>query len=334
MSNVFANGNEISAKKDGNKSICAMPDVCLSPPSPPAGPVPIPYPNSSDASKTSDGSKTVKIGGDEVGLKNQSTYKNSNGDEAATKSLGMGVVSHNIQGPLKHAAWSMDVVIEGCNAIRHLDMTTQNHGTPTNVPGIDLGSLAPPTGDPECVELENKAREAVKNDTTNGTLPPGVAHVTAVDSNGWGYKSAQPADCIKSEASDGYSGEHSKDNHPCDGKPHNSNSQGNRNHCECKIMHEAVDGLGLKAGGSITMRVNWNVGGQPPELSNSPCQSCMGSICETAMECNIEIFICKGDPLEKKEAPCKQTKHKPGTQAHADSAHGRGHSNSWVGSGW
>src|SRR5882672_9880475 len=164
MSNVFANGNEISAKKDGNKSICAMPDVCLSPPSPPAGPIPIPYPNSSDASKTSDGSKTVKIGGDEVGLKNQSTYKNSNGDEAATKSFGMSVISHNIQGPLKHAAWSMDVLIEGCNAIRHLDMTTQNHGNPASVPGIDLGKLKPPTGDPECVELEKQSREAVADD--------------------------------------------------------------------------------------------------------------------------------------------------------------------------
>src|SRR5664279_4501228 len=105
--NVFANGMEISGKASGNESLAAMPDVCLSPPSPPAGPIPVPYPNSSDASKTTDGSKSVKISGDEVGLKDQSTYKDSNGDEAATKSLGMGVVSHNIQGPLKHAAWSM-----------------------------------------------------------------------------------------------------------------------------------------------------------------------------------------------------------------------------------
>src|SRR4051794_27589157 len=96
--NVFANGMEISGKKDDNKAIASMPDVCLSPPSPPAGPVPIPYPNTSQASDTSDGSKTVKIGDDEVGLKNASIYKKSTGDEAATKSLGMGVVSHNITG--------------------------------------------------------------------------------------------------------------------------------------------------------------------------------------------------------------------------------------------
>jgi hypothetical protein len=35
--NVFANGMEISCKKSDNKSIAAMPDICLSPPSPPAG---------------------------------------------------------------------------------------------------------------------------------------------------------------------------------------------------------------------------------------------------------------------------------------------------------
>src|SRR5687768_16935881 len=101
--NVFANGMEVSGKKDDNKSVGSMPDVCLSPPSPPAGPVPIPYPNNSQASDTTDGSKTVKVGGGEVGLKNASSYKKSNGDEAATKSLGMGVISHNIQGKLKHA---------------------------------------------------------------------------------------------------------------------------------------------------------------------------------------------------------------------------------------
>lgn len=126
-SNVYANGREISAKADDNESICAMPDVCLSPPSPPAGPVPIPYPNSAKASDTSDGSKTVKIGGKEIGLKDSSNYKKSTGDEGATKSLGMGVVTHTIQGKMLHGAWSMDVKVEGENVIRHLDLTTHNH---------------------------------------------------------------------------------------------------------------------------------------------------------------------------------------------------------------
>jgi hypothetical protein len=125
--NVFANGREVSAGKDGNASLGAMPDVCLSPPSPPAGPIPIPYPNFSKASDTNDGTRSVKIGGDQVGIKNSSNYKKSNGDEAATKSLGMGVMSHQITNTTYFAAWSFDVKFEGENAVRLLDLTTGNN---------------------------------------------------------------------------------------------------------------------------------------------------------------------------------------------------------------
>src|SRR5205823_5915431 len=70
MSNeVYANTREVSCKAAAGKSIAAFPDVCLSPPSPPAGPVPIPYPNTATASDTSGGSKTVQISGQEVMLK-------------------------------------------------------------------------------------------------------------------------------------------------------------------------------------------------------------------------------------------------------------------------
>ena len=125
--NVFANGREVSASKDGNQSIAAMPDTCLSPPSPPAGPIPIPYPNFSNAADTSQGTKTVQIGGGEVGIKNSSNYKQSKGDEAATRALGMGVMTATIQGKTYFTAWSFDVTFEGQNAIRHLDMTTHNN---------------------------------------------------------------------------------------------------------------------------------------------------------------------------------------------------------------
>ena len=125
--NVFANGREVSAKNDDNKSMGAMPDVCLSPPTPPAGPVPIPYPNFSQSSDTDQGTRTVSVGGSEVGIKNKSTYKTSKGDEAATKSLGMGVVSHQIQNTTYFAAWSFDVQFEGENAVRHMDLTTHNN---------------------------------------------------------------------------------------------------------------------------------------------------------------------------------------------------------------
>lgn len=125
--NVFANGREVSAKKDDNASMGAMPDICLSPPSPPAGPIPIPYPNFSKASDTDNGTRNVKIGGEQVGMKNSSTYKKSSGDEAATKSLGMGIISHQITNTMYFAAWSFDVKLEGANAIRHMDMTTHNN---------------------------------------------------------------------------------------------------------------------------------------------------------------------------------------------------------------
>lgn len=125
--NVFANGREVSAGKDANASLAAMPDVCLSPPTPPAGPIPIPYPNFSKASDTNDGTRTVKIGGEQVSIKNSSNYKKSNGDEAATKTLGMGIMSHQIQNTTYFAAWSFDVKFEGENAVRQLDMTTHNN---------------------------------------------------------------------------------------------------------------------------------------------------------------------------------------------------------------
>src|SRR5262245_5735983 len=171
--NVFAKGKEISCKKDDNKSMAAMPDVCLSPPSPPAGPIPIPYPNFANASDTSDGSKTVKIGGEEVGLKNSSNYKQSKGDEGATRGLGMGVVTHTIQGKMKHAAWSFDVKIEDKNVIRHMDLTTHNHMNCPNIAltlnqaGMNIATAAPLT----CSELEG-ANAGMRSQQGGNALRP------------------------------------------------------------------------------------------------------------------------------------------------------------------
>jgi hypothetical protein len=131
MSNdVFANGREISCKAADSMSPMAFPDVCLSPPTPPAGPVPIPYPNTGMASDTSEGSRTVLLEGEEAMLKDSSCFSKSTGDEAATKTLGMGVISHNITGKCYFVAWSMDVQFEGENVVRHMDMTTHNHMGP------------------------------------------------------------------------------------------------------------------------------------------------------------------------------------------------------------
>ena len=142
---VYADGRSIACKAADGKSAAAMPDVCLSPPSPPAGPVPIPYPNTAMASDTTDGSTTVQIGGQEVMLKNQSTFKKSSGDEAATKSLGMGVVTHQIQGALAFISWSFDVKFEGANVPRHLDLTGHNEASdPPNTPPFPYVDTASP----------------------------------------------------------------------------------------------------------------------------------------------------------------------------------------------
>src|ERR1700736_6907455 len=87
MSNqVYANTMEVSCKQADGKTICAMPDVCMTPPQTPATPpgVPIPYPNTGMSSDCDQGSKTVQISGQEVMLKDQSCFKKSSGDEAGS----------------------------------------------------------------------------------------------------------------------------------------------------------------------------------------------------------------------------------------------------------
>jgi len=161
---VYANGRTIACKAADGKTIAAMPDVCLSPPSPPAGPVPIPYPNTGVASDTTDGSKTVEINGQEVMLKNTSYFKKSSGDEAATKSLGMGVVTHQIQGKVNFINWSMDVKFEGENVPRHLDLTGHNEASdPANAPPWPyIDQMAVPLDHP-CVGDMKKEHEACKD---------------------------------------------------------------------------------------------------------------------------------------------------------------------------
>lgn len=141
---VYANNNEIACKAGGNKVIGDMPDVCLSPPSPPAGPVPVPYPNTSFSKDMKGGSKKVKIKGKEVMLKDKSFYKTSPlGNEAATRSFGGNVVSHVITGKTYFLAWSMDVKFEGKNVDRHLDITMSNNASTgsTTAPGASLAEM-------------------------------------------------------------------------------------------------------------------------------------------------------------------------------------------------
>ena len=135
--NVFAGKWEIAAENGMNKSIARFPDVCLSPPSPPAGPIPIPYPDTSFSNTLKSGSTTVKIGGQGAALAQKSYYKESVlGDEAATRTFGANILTHQITGKTYFQAWCMDVFFESKNVCRHLDITSSNHACPpsTTVP--------------------------------------------------------------------------------------------------------------------------------------------------------------------------------------------------------
>ena len=130
MTKVYANSMEIVAKAQGGKVVAAMPDVCLSPPAAPAGPVPVPYPNTSRSADLQEGSKSVKIGGKPVALADQSYYASTPlGNEAATRSFGGSIASHTIAGKTYFGAWSTNVRFESMGVCRHMDLTTSNHGS-------------------------------------------------------------------------------------------------------------------------------------------------------------------------------------------------------------
>jgi hypothetical protein len=72
---------KIEETSSNSKEISLQPDVCETP-SPPAGPIPIPYPNTAKSSDTSSGSKTVKTEGKMIPPKED--FEKSVEDEAAT----------------------------------------------------------------------------------------------------------------------------------------------------------------------------------------------------------------------------------------------------------
>lgn len=154
--NIFANKWEIASGSGLNKSIARFPDVCMSPPSPPAGPIPVPYPDTSFSTDLKEGSQTVKLRGKPAALAQQSYYKPSMlGNESATRSFGASVVTHQIAGKTYFQAWSMDIKFEGKNVCRHNDITTSNHGS---APGA-----TPPAPSAETQTLAD-AQKAVAED--------------------------------------------------------------------------------------------------------------------------------------------------------------------------
>jgi hypothetical protein len=77
--------DKVNSLKNGEKSSKEIksvePDICKTP-SPPSGPVPIPYPNIDKSSDTASGSKTVKTEGKMSSVKDD--FEKSVGDESGT----------------------------------------------------------------------------------------------------------------------------------------------------------------------------------------------------------------------------------------------------------
>ncbi len=120
--------------KDSGGVTIAFPDVCKTPS--PAGPIPIPYPNIAKSSDTAQGSKSVKMDGNPICLKD-SNFSMSTGDEAG--SAGGGVASNKIKGKAEFVNFSFDVKVEGKNVPRALDLMLHND---KNTPPFPL--LQPP----------------------------------------------------------------------------------------------------------------------------------------------------------------------------------------------
>jgi hypothetical protein len=140
---VFINGMAAVHKGSSGTSI-GTPDVCLCPPSPPAGPVPTPLVNSVMAADMDGGASTVQVEGNPAGTK-QSFFSKSTGNEVA-QATGGGVLTAVVQGQAKFGfGYSRNVTFEGQAAVRHLDPLTHNHAGPTgNTPPAPWLSMMDP----------------------------------------------------------------------------------------------------------------------------------------------------------------------------------------------
>jgi hypothetical protein len=128
--NVGVNGRTVvHAQSKGQ--VTFFPDVCLTP-SPPAGPVPIPYPNTAMSSDADKGAKSVTVDGNPI-LTEGSVFATSTGDEAGSNG---GVVSGVTKGEAKFILGSVDVMAEGKMVARALDQMTGNKGNTAPMPEL------------------------------------------------------------------------------------------------------------------------------------------------------------------------------------------------------
>lgn len=137
MGATIAVNNMTVVHKSSNGVTIVFPDVCKTPS--PGGPIPIPYPNIARSSDTAKGSKSVKMDGNPIMLKD-SNFRTSMGDEAGT--AGGGIVSNTTKGKAEFINYSFDVKVEGKNVPRLLDSMIHNKLSSPNTAPAPL--LQPP----------------------------------------------------------------------------------------------------------------------------------------------------------------------------------------------
>lgn len=121
------NGRTVVHKDSGGVAT-NFPDVCKTQCGPAV--VPIPYPNIAFSKDTAKGSRSVKVDGNPIMLKD-SNFSTSTGDEPGA--LG-GVASGCTKGKAEFINYSFDVKVEGKNVPRLGDMMMQNKSSAFNTP--------------------------------------------------------------------------------------------------------------------------------------------------------------------------------------------------------
>jgi hypothetical protein len=133
MATVKVNGtvNGLVHKGGSWSSIATVPDVCKTPT--PGGPVPMPYPNISQASSLSDGTTTVKVDGGNMAAIKGSKFAMSSGDEPGTVG---GIKSNTFKQASTWLLYSFDVKLDGSNACRFSDKKFQNNENTIDAMGV------------------------------------------------------------------------------------------------------------------------------------------------------------------------------------------------------
>ena len=133
MATVKVNGtvNGLVHKGGSWMSTATVPDVCKTPT--PGGPVPMPYPNISQASSLADGTTTVKVDGGNMAAIKGSKFSMSSGDEPG--SIG-GIKSSTFKQASTWILYSFDVKLDGSNACRFSDKKFQNNENTIDAMGV------------------------------------------------------------------------------------------------------------------------------------------------------------------------------------------------------